>query len=89
MELPIYMDGHATTRVDPRVVGAMLRFGLGRFNTEAEVDRVADALCVLVERLRAPAPIFEVGDDDSAGGVAPVVRGRTGAPAECGKLRAA
>ncbi len=26
MDLPIYMDGHATTRVDPRVVEAMLPF---------------------------------------------------------------
>ena len=26
MNLPIYMDGHSTTRVDPRVVEAMLPF---------------------------------------------------------------
>lgn len=26
MNLPIYMDGHATTRADPRVVEAMLPF---------------------------------------------------------------
>ena len=50
--------------VDDALAGASIRFGLGRFNTEAEVDRVADALCVLVERLRAPAPVFEVADDD-------------------------
>lgn len=43
---------------------ASLRFGLGRFNTAAEVDRVVEALCALVERLRAPTPIFEAGDDD-------------------------
>ena len=43
---------------------ASIRFGLGRFNTEAEVERVADALCTLVERLRAPVPVFEVDDDD-------------------------
>ena len=43
---------------------ASLRFGLGRFNTAAEVDRVVEALCALVERLRDPAPIFEVGDED-------------------------
>ena len=51
----------ASTRHWPR---ASIRFGLGRFNTEAEVDRVADALCSLVERLRAPAPVFEVDDED-------------------------
>ncbi len=50
--------------VDDVLARASIRFGLGRFNTEAEVDRVADALCTLVERLRAPAPVFEVDDDD-------------------------
>ena len=50
--------------VDDALARASIRFGLGRFNTEAEVDRVADALCMLVERLRAPAPVFEVEDDD-------------------------
>ncbi len=50
--------------VDDALARASIRFGLGRFNTEAEVDRVADALCGLVERLRAPAPVFEVDDDD-------------------------
>ena len=43
---------------------ASVRFGLGRFNTAAEVDRVAEALCALVERLRVPAPVFDVGDED-------------------------
>ena len=50
--------------VDDALARASIRFGLGRFNTEAEVDRVAGALCTLVERLRAPAPVFEVDDDD-------------------------
>jgi cysteine desulfurase len=31
MNLPIYMDNHATTRVDPRVVEAMLPFFTERF----------------------------------------------------------
>ena len=50
--------------LDDALAKASIRFGLGRFNTEAEVDRVADALCALVERLRAPTPVFEVADDD-------------------------
>ena len=50
--------------VDDALARASIRFGLGRFNTEAEVDHVADTLCALVERLRAPIPVFEVGDDD-------------------------
>ena len=41
---------------DDALAKASIRFGLGRFNTAAEVDRVADALCALVERLRAPTP---------------------------------
>ncbi len=50
--------------LDDVLARASIRFGLGRFNTEAEVDCVVDALCALVERLRAPAPVFEVDDDD-------------------------
>ena len=50
--------------VDDALARASIRFGLGRFNTEAEVDHVADTLCALVERLRVPAPVFDVDDDD-------------------------
>ena len=50
--------------VDDALARASIRFGLGRFNTQAEVDHVADTLCALVERLRAPTPVFEVGEDD-------------------------
>ena len=50
--------------LDEDAARASIRFGLGRFNTEAEVDHAADALRALVERLRDPAPVFEVDDDD-------------------------
>ena len=50
--------------LDEALARASIRFGLGRFNTEAEVDHVVDALRALVERLRSPAPVFEVDDDD-------------------------
>ena len=43
---------------------ASIRFGLGRFNTEAEVDYVIEQLCSLVTRLRAPTPVCDLGEDD-------------------------
>jgi cysteine desulfurase len=40
-----------------------IRFGLGRFNTEAEVDYVADRVCETVERLRELSPLYEIAKD--------------------------
>src|SRR5207302_5337011 len=40
-----------------------IRFGLGRFNTEAEVDYVADHVCETVERLRELSPLYEMAKD--------------------------
>src|SRR5215510_10217580 len=37
-----------------------IRFGLGRFNTEAEVDYVADRVIDTVERLRELSPLYEM-----------------------------
>lgn len=37
-----------------------IRFGLGRFNTEAEVDYVADLVVGAVNRLRALSPLWEL-----------------------------
>jgi cysteine desulfurase len=65
----------ASTRRDPshvlealgvseRASRASIRFGLGRFNTDAEVDAVIETLRSLVTRLRTPVPVFEDGDDD-------------------------
>jgi cysteine desulfurase len=40
-----------------------IRFGLGRFNTEAEVDYVIDIVVRSVERLRSLSPLWEMHQD--------------------------
>ncbi len=40
-----------------------IRFGIGRFNTEAEVDRVVDMLADKVSRLREMSPLYEMVKD--------------------------
>ncbi len=40
-----------------------IRFGLGRFNTEAEVDYVADRVIETVQRLRELSPLYEMAKE--------------------------
>src|SRR4029077_18509489 len=40
-----------------------IRFGIGRFNTEAEVDYVADKLINVVTRLREMSPLYELAKE--------------------------
>lgn len=40
-----------------------IRFGIGRFNTEAEVDYVADRLIEVVQRLRELSPLYEMAKE--------------------------
>jgi cysteine desulfurase len=40
-----------------------IRFGLGRFNTEAEVDYVADKVTQVVKRLRELSPLYEMAKE--------------------------
>jgi cysteine desulfurase len=40
-----------------------IRFGLGRFSTEEEVDYVADKLTVVVTRLREMSPLYELAKE--------------------------
>jgi len=40
-----------------------IRFGIGRFNTEAEVDDVADRVFETVERLRELSPLYEMAKE--------------------------
>jgi cysteine desulfurase len=40
-----------------------IRFGIGRFNTEAEIDYVIDLVVKAVEKLRALSPLWEMHQD--------------------------
>jgi cysteine desulfurase len=40
-----------------------IRFGIGRFNSEAEIDYVADRVCETVERLRELSPLYEMAKE--------------------------
>ena len=40
-----------------------IRFGIGRFNTEEEVDYVADKLSETVKRLREISPLYEMAKE--------------------------
>jgi len=40
-----------------------IRFGIGRFNTEAEIDYVIELVVASVERLRALSPLWEMHQD--------------------------
>jgi cysteine desulfurase len=40
-----------------------IRFGIGRFNTDAEIDYVADRVSETVERLRELSPLYEMAKE--------------------------
>jgi cysteine desulfurase len=42
------------------VAHSSIRFGIGRFNTEAEVDYIADKLIDTVKKLRELSPLYEM-----------------------------
>jgi cysteine desulfurase len=46
--------------LDEDLAHSSIRFGLGRFNTEAEVDFVAALMIDKVQRLRAMSPLYEM-----------------------------
>ncbi|HKU41973.1 MAG TPA: IscS subfamily cysteine desulfurase [Polyangiales bacterium] len=46
--------------VDEELAHSSIRFGLGKFNTEEEVDYVADLVIRNVERLREMSPLYEM-----------------------------
>ena len=49
--------------VDDENAHSSIRFGLGRFNTEEEVDYIADLITGAVEKLRAMSPLWEMHQD--------------------------
>jgi cysteine desulfurase len=46
--------------VEEELAHSSIRFGLGKFNTDEEVDYVADLVIRSVERLRAMSPLYEM-----------------------------
>ena len=46
--------------LDDENAHSSIRFGLGRFNTEAEVDQVAELVIQAVKKLRALSPLWEM-----------------------------
>lgn len=46
--------------LDEEMAHSSIRFGLGRFNTEEEVDFVADLMVDKVQKLRDMSPLYEM-----------------------------
>jgi cysteine desulfurase len=46
--------------LDDDLAHSSIRFGLGRFNTDDEVEYVADVVIAEVKRLRAMSPLYEM-----------------------------
>jgi len=49
--------------VEEELAHTSIRFGLGRFNTEEEVDFVIDLVATKVEKLRALSPLYEMAQE--------------------------
>jgi cysteine desulfurase len=48
---------------DEELAHSSIRFGLGRFNTEEEVDFVTERVCSEVKRLREMSPLYEMAKE--------------------------
>jgi cysteine desulfurase len=48
---------------DEELAHSSIRFGLGRFNTEEEVDFVTERVCKEVKRLREMSPLYEMAKE--------------------------
>jgi cysteine desulfurase len=49
--------------VEEELAHSSIRFGIGKFNTDDEIDYVADLVINSVERLRAMSPLYEMHKD--------------------------
>jgi len=49
--------------IDDELAHSLIRFGLGRFNTEEEVDYVTDRVSKEVKRLRDMSPLYEMAKE--------------------------
>ena len=49
--------------LDDELAHSSMRFSLGRFNTEEEVDFVVEKVCTEVERLREMSPLWEMAQE--------------------------
>jgi cysteine desulfurase len=49
--------------IDEELAHSSIRFGLGRFNTEEEVNFVTDRVCSEVRRLREMSPLYEMAKE--------------------------
>jgi cysteine desulfurase len=58
IKLPIYMDYHATTPVDPRVVEAMLPYFTEKFGNAASLHGVGDVATAALEEARGRVAAF-------------------------------
>src|SRR5207248_2371309 len=71
---------------DTQLAQSSLRFGLGRFSTESDVEFAAEAVRVEVRRLRALSPAGGAGGEDfgawQGGGGATLVSGEGGGPGQ-------
>lgn len=50
----------AITGADEALAHSSIRFGLGRFTTEKEVDFVTDKIVAIVKKLRDMSPLYEM-----------------------------
>ena len=51
--------------VDEELARASIRFGIGRFNTEEEVDYVIAKLTTVVTRLREMSPLYRLAHQEA------------------------